>query len=93
MMATMTDYAIISPPSPPPEFDRADRLRLTLRRSGISVGNMASYLGVSRTTLSRWLNGSEPNTAALRLWAMRCGVTYEWLLTGDQAQATAEATP
>jgi transcriptional regulator with XRE-family HTH domain len=45
---------------------------------------MAAYLDVSRTSVSNWINGRiEPSTQTLRLWALRCGIDYEWLTTGQ----------
>lgn len=67
----------------PPEFDLADRLRKTLRESGIGVSEMADYLGVSRNAVSTWINGRiVPTGPALKLWALRCGVSVEWLVSG-----------
>lgn len=66
-----------------PEFDRADRMRKALRVAGISVQEIAEYLGVARNTVSTWINGRiDPSTQTMRLWALRTGVPYEWLLTG-----------
>lgn len=38
-------------------FDLADRMRKALRVSGVTVQQMADYLGVSRNTVSTWING------------------------------------
>lgn len=66
------------------EFDLADRMRKALRISGMGVSEMAEYLGVARNTVSTWINGKiRPSTQTLRLWALRTGVPYEWLLNGD----------
>jgi len=66
-----------------PEFDLADRLRKGLREVDLGVAEMADYLGVSRNTVSNWVNGRiVPGRQSLMLWAMRCGVDYEWLTTG-----------
>jgi transcriptional regulator with XRE-family HTH domain len=63
-----------------PEFDEADRMRKALRVAHVPVNDMADYLGVSRNTVSRWINGTVPPKAGvLRAWAMRTGVPYEWL--------------
>jgi transcriptional regulator with XRE-family HTH domain len=76
------------PGSPPvPQWDTADRLRKALRVAGIGVAEMADYLGVSRTSVSNWINGRvAPSVQTLRLWALRCGVPYPWLLGGDTPQ-------
>jgi transcriptional regulator with XRE-family HTH domain len=66
-----------------PEFDLADRMRKSLRHAGISVADMADYLGVSRQSVGNWTGGrTDPDTRTLRLWALRCGVEYQWLCTG-----------
>jgi transcriptional regulator with XRE-family HTH domain len=67
-----------------PEWDRADRMRKALRTSGVGVQQIADYLGVRRNTVSNWINGRiNPSTQTLRLWALRTGVPYEWLTTGE----------
>jgi transcriptional regulator with XRE-family HTH domain len=66
-----------------PEWDLADRMRKSLRESGIGVQEMADYLGVARNTVSTWINGKiTPSTQTMRLWSLRCGVPYEWLSSG-----------
>lgn len=63
-----------------PQWDTADRMRKALRSAGIGVQEMADYLGVTRSTVSTWINGRiAPSTQTLRLWALRCGVPYDWL--------------
>ena len=65
------------------DWDLADRMRKALRVSGVSNAEMAEYLGVSRNSVSGWINGTyEPRIAFLRLFAMRTGVPFEWLQTG-----------
>jgi len=67
-----------------PSWDLADRMRKSLRHSGTGVQEMADYLGVARNTVSTWINGRiQPSTQTLRLWALRCGVSYEWLCGGQ----------
>ena len=71
-------------------WDVADRMRKALRHAGIGVQEIAAYLGVSRNTVSTWINGRiEPSTQTLRLWALRTGVPYPWLLAGDTPQPPA----
>jgi len=66
------------------EFDLADRMRRALRISESSVQDMAEYLGVSRNTVGSWINGHiVPSKQTLRLWAMRTGVPFVWLETGQ----------
>ena len=66
-----------------PQWDTADRMRKALRESGMSVQQIADYLGVARNTVSTWINGRiEPSAQTLRLWAMVTGVNYRWLCHG-----------
>lgn len=70
------------------EWDIADRLRKALRVADLGVAEMADYLGVSRNTVGRYINGHGiPDRRTLMLWALRCGVPYEWLAEGQPAQA------
>ncbi len=70
-----------------PAWDLADRMRKALRHSGVGVQEMADYLGVSRHAVGTWISGrNRPGKPALRLWAMRCGVGYEWLVTGPDVR-------
>jgi transcriptional regulator with XRE-family HTH domain len=63
-----------------PGWDLSDRMRKALRHAGVSVQDMADYLEVTRGTVSTWINGRiEPSPQTLRLWALRCGVSYDWL--------------
>lgn len=68
-----------------PEWDTADRMRKSLRAADVGVQEIADYLGVSRNTVSTWINGRiSPSVQTLRLWSLRCGVDYRWL-TGELA--------
>jgi transcriptional regulator with XRE-family HTH domain len=59
-------------------------MRKALREADIGVQEMADYLGVARNTVSTWINGRiPPSKQTLRLWAMRTGVSYEWLSDMD----------
>lgn len=64
-----------------PQWDVADRMRKALRHADLGVAEMADYLGVSRTSVSNWINGRvEPSLQTLRLWSLRTGVSLEWVL-------------
>ncbi|OZF41944.1 hypothetical protein CH292_27115 [Rhodococcus sp. 14-2470-1a] len=66
-----------------PVFDLADRLRKSLRVSGMAVTEMADYLGITRETAGRYMNGHvRVPTATLRVWAMATNVPFEWLKDG-----------
>lgn len=76
------------------EFDLPDRLRKTLRHSTMSATEMADYLGVGRETVSRWLNAkTEPSEAIVKLWAIRMGVSYQWLRNGEAPSPDGDGAP
>ncbi|MEU2002085.1 helix-turn-helix domain-containing protein [Rhodococcus sp. NPDC019627] len=58
-------------------------MRKALRVSGLTVGEMSVFLGVTRETVGRWINGrTEPSTQTLMVWASKTGVSYRWLVSG-----------
>lgn len=66
-----------------PVFDLADRLRKALRESGMTVRQMAAYLDVTESSVSRWINGkSKPTTSTLRDWSRKTNISYDWLVNG-----------
>lgn len=66
------------------EFDLADRLRKSLRVSGVSVGSMAESLGVSRNTVSNWINGrGRPCEDQVTIWAAITDAPANWIETGE----------
>lgn len=71
-----------------PEWTLGWRLRRSLAQAGIATEQMAEEIGVSRTTVSSWLNdrGAQPRIGYLKLWAMHCGVPLNWLLTGAEVR-------
>ena len=72
---------------PVPAWDLADRLRKTLRESGVGVQEMADYLEVSRNTVSAWINGrTPPSGQSVRLWALRTGFPHAWLKDGTEPE-------
>lgn len=68
-----------------PEMTLGWRLKLSLAQADMGQQEMADELGVSRATVSAWLNdrGAPPRKGFMKLWAMRCGVPLEWLTGGD----------
>lgn len=69
--------------SPVPEWDVADRMRKALRVASMTPGQMAEYLDVGGNTVSTWINGRiNPSKQTLRLWALRTGVSFQWLSEG-----------
>jgi len=64
-----------------PDWDLADRMRKALRHAGVSTGEMAGYLGVSRQSVGNWISGRvDPSFQTVRLWSIRTGVPLEWVL-------------
>jgi transcriptional regulator with XRE-family HTH domain len=59
------------------------RLQMALRQAGVSVQDM-DELGIGRNSLSRWMNDrGVPRAAFVKQWALRTGVPYAWLATGE----------
>ncbi|MDR7253757.1 transcriptional regulator with XRE-family HTH domain [Nocardioides sp. BE266] len=61
------------------------RLQMSLDEAGISVEEAAARMDVSRSTISRWLNGrgTAPKRPFLAQWALMTGVPVEWLENGE----------
>jgi len=71
-----------------------ERLRRSLKLSGLSVTDLAAYLEVHRVTVGAWLNDrAQPGPANVRLWAMQTGVPYEWLKTGNYPEVPKAEKP
>ena len=71
-----------------PEWTLPWRLQRSLAHADMTVEDMAEELGVSRQTISRWLNErSDPRISYLKLWALRTGVPLGWLLSGGLEDA------
>lgn len=72
-----------------PAFTAGDRLRKAREaKTGLDQTQFAEEIGVSRGTVSNYeraesVQGMKP--AYLKLWAMRCDVTVEWLETGKDS--------
>lgn len=48
---------------------------------------MADLLGVTRNTVGNYMAGrTAAPVAVLRVWALRCGVPFDWLLTGETSE-------
>lgn len=64
------------------------RLQRALEHGGITVQEMATICSVGRSTISRWIHdtGAPPRELFIKEWALRCGVDYHWLATGQEAQ-------
>jgi plasmid maintenance system antidote protein VapI len=66
-----------------PEWTQGDRLGKSLDYAGISIAEMADFLGISRNTVGNYIAGRThiPNPTLI-LWAWRTGVPREWLISG-----------
>ena len=74
-------------------FDMADRMRKSLRVTGLGVGDMARSLGVSRNTVSNWINGrGRPNRTQLILWATYAHAPLDWLESGEAPPFESDAS-
>jgi transcriptional regulator with XRE-family HTH domain len=81
----MSGMSEMAPDGTVPEWTLGWRMQRALAHAGLSVEAMADELEVSRSTISRWINdrGAAPRNAYIKMWALRCGVSYEWL-AGDR---------
>ncbi len=76
------------------EMTLADRLRKSLRYSGMSVAEMAERMEIHRNTVSGHLAGrARPSNLALRFWAKTTGVPLPWLLEGVWPENPTVPTP
>jgi transcriptional regulator with XRE-family HTH domain len=73
-----------------PQWTRGWRLQRALGHLKETTGEILTAeqfgdeLGVSRSTLSRWMNDHGPvRDIYLRQWAFRCGVNFNWLKDGE----------
>lgn len=68
-----------------PEWNLADRMVKAMKHADVSVETMAAHLGTTRQTVGNYRAGrTTPSIAVLRVWAMRCGVPYRWLVDGAE---------
>jgi len=67
-----------------PEWTLADRLRKAREYAGLYQSDMADEIEVARRSIGNWESGvSRPRRPILIAWALRCGVDYSWLATGQ----------
>ena len=69
-----------------PEFDIHDRLRKARDIVGLDQQTLGDEIDVSRNTVVHYENGSTKRLKpiVLKQWALRTGVPYEWLMTGEE---------
>lgn len=70
------------------------RLQRSLAHADMRAEEMAEELGVVRATISRWMHdrGGPPRPIYLKQWALRTGVPYDWLSTGEEPGGPTPAT-
>jgi transcriptional regulator with XRE-family HTH domain len=88
MMCRMSDTATAADGKGLPAWTLGWRLRRALTHADVGAEEMAVELGVTRTTVSRWMNdhGAPPRAAFVKQWALRTGVPVDWLIHGDDSQ-------
>lgn len=73
----------ISPSGVAPQWTVGDRLRKARELTGLDQAAFADEIGVSRNTVSKYERSDKPpRPIVLRVWAVRCGVSREWLVSG-----------
>lgn len=74
-------------------FDLVDRLRKAMRIAGMTGGDIAEHLDVSRATVTNWINGhTKPRRRDLMAVAAVTGVPAVWLATGELPTVPSAAT-
>jgi len=69
-----------------PPWDVADRMGKAMHASGVTLAEMALYLGCHRNTVTNYLRGrSKPSRATLIAWADKTRFPLDWLETGEQS--------
>jgi transcriptional regulator with XRE-family HTH domain len=67
-----------------PVFTLGDRLAKSRSLAGLTQGDMAARLFVSRTSVNNWERGhTHPTPRKLEAWATITGVRVGWLQDGD----------
>jgi transcriptional regulator with XRE-family HTH domain len=68
-----------------PPLTQGWRLQMALAHANMSVEQMSQELGVSRSTISRWLNDrGTPSRGYLRLWSELTDVDLDWLSEAER---------
>ena len=69
-----------------------DRMRKSMEYAGLTIPDMALWLGVHRNSVSSYLNDrTSPGSPILRLWSIKCGVPLEWIQSGGWPEAAKPA--
>lgn len=72
-----------------------ERLLQAAAHAGISTkqSDIARALGVARQKVSKWKDGSIPETPSINAIAKRCGVDHVWLASGEGQMIPTPAAP
>lgn len=67
-----------------PRWTLGDRLRKAREHAGLSTAALGTDLGLHRNSIGAYeRDQTEPKRAVLMAWALRCGVPFEWLVSGE----------
>jgi transcriptional regulator with XRE-family HTH domain len=62
----------------------ADRLRVTIKHTGLTLDGFAAKISVSVSGIKKWLTGAaDPSFSAMTKVSRVSGVSLDWLSTGD----------
>jgi transcriptional regulator with XRE-family HTH domain len=67
-----------------------ERLQFAMDSAHENKLSLSKLLGVSHSTIGRWLKGSEPEAKKIAPLAAALGVNAQWLLTGDVPKRTTD---
>jgi len=62
------------------------RLKEALKNNKITQKDIAQDIDVSKTAVNNYVQGRIPDAVILYQLALRCNVTIEWLLTGENSR-------
>lgn len=82
-MPYLGHMAVVAEAGAVPQWSLQDRLRKAREYAGLQQSELAADLDISRNTVSNYEAGRvEPRRIVMRVWAMRCGVDFQWMETG-----------
>ena len=71
-----------------PEVQLRHRLRIAREHAGYEQEELAEKMGVSRNTITNYEKGKvAPRKIVLNAWAWHCGVSLDWINTGNPPAA------
>lgn len=80
----MTELAQTQTQRAVPEFDIGDRMRKARETAGLGQAQIAAEIGVGRTSIISYeANRMKPSRPVALAWALRTGVSFEWICHGD----------